>query len=128
MWSSAGGRHCSGLITAGQLDIYPLPPSTRDDDRDPWPTWPWILRDYPAREEGGERVFAVAVQEFVGTGQLRAIRIAEVAVEKRHGQRIVTVVPDSERRSWPIWCCWRSASTVRNPGRCWTRPACAEPG
>jgi glutamate synthase (NADPH/NADH) small chain len=80
-----------------QLDIYPLPPSTRDDDRDPWPTWPWVLRNYPAHEEGGERVFAVAVQEFVGAAQVRAIRLAEVSVEKRHGQRVMTVVADSER-------------------------------
>ncbi|GAB3941006.1 hypothetical protein GCM10027614_25620 [Micromonospora vulcania] len=65
----------------------------------PWPTWPWILRSYPAHEEGGERVFAVAVQEFVddGTGQVRAVRIAEVTVEKRDGRRVVTVVPGSER-------------------------------
>jgi glutamate synthase (NADPH/NADH) small chain len=58
-----------------------------------------VLRSYPAHEEGGERVFAVAVQEFVddGTGQVRAVRIAEVTVEKRDGRRVVTVVPGSER-------------------------------
>jgi glutamate synthase (NADPH) small chain len=92
-----GVAHRQGAASVSQLDIYPLPPSTRDDDRDPWPTWPWILRNYPAHEEGGERVFAVAVQEFVGTEQLRAIRVAEVAVEKRHGQRVVTAQPGSER-------------------------------
>ncbi len=48
-----------------QLDLYPQPPRARDEGRDPWPTWPWILREYPAHEEGGERVYAVAVQEFV---------------------------------------------------------------
>lgn len=32
-----------------------------------------------------------------GTGQVRAVRIAEVTVEKRDGRRIVTVVPGSER-------------------------------
>ena len=42
--------------------------AARDEARDPWPTWPWILRNYPAHEEGGERVFAVAVQEFVDDG------------------------------------------------------------
>src|SRR3712207_8417734 len=76
-----------------------MPPDERAGDRDPWPTWPWVLRDYPAHEEGGERVFAVAVQEFVddGAGNVVAVRVAEVDVQKRDGQRIVTVRPGSER-------------------------------
>ncbi|MGW0432682.1 glutamate synthase subunit beta [Micromonospora sp. NPDC003197] len=94
-----GVAHRQGAAGVHQLDQYPQPPRTRDGERDPWPTWPWILRDYPAHEEGGERVFAVAVQEFVddGTGAVRAVRIAEVAVERRDGQRIVTVLPGTER-------------------------------
>ncbi|MFI6757749.1 glutamate synthase subunit beta [Micromonospora sp. NPDC050417] len=94
-----GVAHRQGAAGVHQLDLYPEPPGTRDESRDPWPTWPWILRDYPAHEEGGERVFAVAVQEFVddGTGQVRAVRVAEVSVEKVDGQRIVTVKPGSER-------------------------------
>ncbi|GIJ21458.1 glutamate synthase subunit beta [Micromonospora lutea] len=94
-----GVAHRQGAAGVHQLDLYPQPPRARDEDRDPWPTWPWILREYPAHEEGGERVFAVAVQEFVddGTGAVRAVRIAEVTVEKRDGQRIVTVVPGTER-------------------------------
>ncbi|MEV0328520.1 glutamate synthase subunit beta [Micromonospora echinospora] len=94
-----GVAHRQGALGVHQLDLYPEPPRSRDDARDPWPTWPWLLRDYPAHEEGGQRVFAVAVQEFVddGTGQVRAVRIAEVTVEKRDGQRIVTPVPGSER-------------------------------
>jgi glutamate synthase (NADPH/NADH) small chain len=94
-----GVAHRQGAAGVHQLDLYPEPPHARDAERDPWPTWPWILRSYPAHEEGGERVFAVAVQEFVddGTGQVRAVRIAEVSVEKRNGQRIVTALPGSER-------------------------------
>ncbi|GIG89965.1 glutamate synthase subunit beta [Plantactinospora endophytica] len=94
-----GVAHRQGTAGVHQLDLYPRPPQERDEARDPWPTWPWILREYPAHEEGGERVFAVAVQEFVddGTGQVRAVRIAEVTVEKRDGQRILTVLPGSER-------------------------------
>jgi glutamate synthase (NADPH/NADH) small chain len=82
-----------------QLDIYPRPPSTRDDDRDPWPTWPWILRTYPAHEEGGDRVFAVAVQSFVddGVGHVAGVRIAEVTVQRKDGRRVVSQVPGSER-------------------------------
>jgi glutamate synthase (NADPH/NADH) small chain len=89
-------QQAAGVI---QLDIYPQPPSTRDDGRDPWPTWPWVLRNYPAHEEGGERVFAVAVQEFVGDddGHVRAVRVVEVVVEKVDGRRVVTVLAGTER-------------------------------
>ncbi|MFC0003226.1 glutamate synthase subunit beta [Micromonospora siamensis] len=94
-----GVAHRQGAAGVHQLDLYPEPPQDRDAGRDPWPTWPWVLRNYPAHEEGGERVFAVAVQEFVddGTGQVRAVRIAEVTVEKRDGRRILTALPGSER-------------------------------
>ncbi len=92
-----GVAHRQGAAAVTQLDIYPEPPSTRDEERDPWPVWPWILRSYPAHEEGGERVFAVAVQEFVGDDRVRAIRLAEVTVERHEGRRIVTPVPGTER-------------------------------
>ncbi|MCZ7436407.1 glutamate synthase subunit beta [Micromonospora sp. WMMC241] len=94
-----GVAHRQGAAGVHQLDLYPQPPADRDAARDPWPTWPWVLRSYPAHEEGGERVFAVAVQEFVddGTGQVRAVRIAEVTVAKVDGRRIVTALPGSER-------------------------------
>ncbi len=94
-----GVAHRQGAAGVIQLDLYPEPPHTRAEERDPWPTWPWVLRTYPAHEEGGERVFAVAVQEFVddGAGNVRAVRIAEVSVAKRDGRRILTVRPGSER-------------------------------
>ena len=61
----------------------PAPPADRDAARDPWPTWPWILRNYPAHEEGGERVFAVAVTSSSGRrpGRSTGVKIAEVSVE-----------------------------------------------
>jgi glutamate synthase (NADPH) small chain len=94
-----GVAHRQGAAGIIQLDLYPQPPDARDEERDPWPTWPWILRNYPAHEEGGERVFAVAVQEFVddGAGNVRGVRIAEVTVAKVNGRRILTFVPGSER-------------------------------
>jgi glutamate synthase (NADPH/NADH) small chain len=94
-----GVAHRQGAAGVIQLDLYPQPPSTRDDDRDPWPTWPWILRDYPAHEEGGDRVFAVAVREFVddGTGAVRAVRVAEVSLSKEDGVRTVTENPGTDR-------------------------------
>ena len=92
-----GVAHRQGAASVTQLDLYPLPPRERDESRDPWPTWPWILREYPAHEEGGQRVFAVAVQEFVGVERVSAVRIVEVAVQRRDRRRIVTPVPGTER-------------------------------
>src|SRR5690606_1729752 len=92
-----GVAHRQGAASVTQLDIYPLPPRERDENRDPWPTWPWILREYPAHEAGGERVFAVAVREFGGIAGVETGRMVEVSVEKRDGDRIVTPVPASER-------------------------------
>jgi glutamate synthase (NADPH/NADH) small chain len=95
-----GVAHRQGAASVTQLDIYPQPPSTRDDDRDPWPTWPWILRNYPAHEEGGDRQFAVAVQEFLASdGVVEGVRIAQVVVgpSAATGRREVTVVPDTVR-------------------------------
>ena len=94
-----GVAHRQGAAAVVQLDNYPQPPDARAGDRDPWPTWPWVLRNYPAHEEGGERVFAVAVLEFVddGTGQVRAARLAEVTVARVDGRRVVTPKPGTER-------------------------------
>ncbi|MCY1138746.1 glutamate synthase subunit beta [Actinoplanes sp. Pm04-4] len=94
-----GVAHRQGAANVIQLDQYPLPPSARAAEQHPWPTWPVILRNYPAHEEGGERVFGVAVQEFVdnGEGQVKAVRVADVTVERINGVRTVTVAPGSER-------------------------------
>ncbi|MBM2615329.1 glutamate synthase subunit beta [Actinoplanes sp. LDG1-06] len=96
---SLGVAHRQGAANVIQLDQYPLPPSIRAAEQHPWPTWPVILRNYPAHEEGGERVFGVAVQEFVddGTGQVKAVRVADVTVERVNGVRTVTVAEGSER-------------------------------
>ncbi len=88
-----GVAHRQGAASVTQLDRYPLPPSARFEQRDPWPTWPWILRSYPAHEEGGERVFAVTVEEFIGEEKLEAVRLTEVAVNNR----VATPVPGTSR-------------------------------
>ena len=94
-----GVAHRQGAAAVVQLDQYPLPPDVRAGELHPWPTWPVILRNYPAHEEGGERVFGVAVQEFVddGHGRVRAVRVADVVVERVDGRRTVTVSPGSAR-------------------------------
>jgi glutamate synthase (NADPH) small chain len=94
-----GVAHRQGAAGIVQLDQYPLPPETRAEELHPWPTWPFVLRNYPAHEEGGDRVFGVAVQEFVddGAGNVAAVRIADVVVERIDGVRTVTITEGSER-------------------------------
>jgi glutamate synthase (NADPH) small chain len=96
-----GVAHRQGALSVHQLDIYPQPPDVRDETREPWPVWPWILRNYPAHEEGGERVFAVAVQEFVPStvdpSRIGAVRVAEVQVSKVDSVRRLVVVPGTTR-------------------------------
>jgi glutamate synthase (NADPH/NADH) small chain len=87
-----------GAIGVHQLDQYPPPPRQRDDARSPWPTWPYIVRTPPALEEGGERLFATAVQRFVGDdeGHVRSVELATVEVRKgEDGSR--EVIPTSEQ-------------------------------
>ncbi len=88
-----GVAHRQGAASVVQLDRYPLPPAARSEERDPWPTWPWILRGYPAHEEGGTREFAVAVQEFLGESTVSGVRVADVLVENR----VVTPVAGTSR-------------------------------
>jgi len=87
-----------GAVSVHQLDQYPRPPDQTDFDRSPWPTWPWILRTYPVHEEGGERAFEVAVDRFVGDehGQVRAVALRKVRVEKDRATGRREVVPVSE--------------------------------
>ncbi|RZS34283.1 glutamate synthase (NADPH/NADH) small chain [Herbihabitans rhizosphaerae] len=84
-----------GALSVTQLDQYPRPPRQRDDERSPWPVWPWILRTYPAHEEAGERKFAVAVEGFVddGAGNVRAVRLREVRVSRDPSTGRREVVP-----------------------------------
>ncbi|WP_158888795.1 glutamate synthase subunit beta [Amycolatopsis anabasis] len=95
---SYGTASRQGALSVTQLDQYPMPPSTRDDDRSPWPTWPYILRTYPVHEETGERKFGVAVKRFVGdeNGHVRAIELQQVRVTKDPATGRREVVPVSD--------------------------------
>jgi glutamate synthase (NADPH/NADH) small chain len=95
-----GTAHRQGAASVTQLDIYPRPPDVRNEEISPWPTWPWLLRTYPAHEEGGERVFAVAVQRFVGERCIEAVELREVTVAREAGGRRITPVGEP----WTIPC------------------------
>ncbi len=77
-----GTAHRQGAASVTQLEIMPRPPQARAATH-PWPTYPMIYRVSSAHEEGGERIYAVSTEEFVGDpdGQVRALRLTEVAFE-----------------------------------------------
>ncbi len=60
-----GTAHRQGAASVTQLEIMPRPTDERPVTN-PWPTWPLIYRTSSAHEEGGERVYAVSTNRFVG--------------------------------------------------------------
>jgi len=73
-----------GAASVTQLEILPRPPDQRPASQ-PWPVYPMVYRVSSAHEEGGERVYAVSTQEFLGdqAGRVRALRLAEVEPDGR---------------------------------------------
>ncbi|NEE02248.1 glutamate synthase subunit beta [Phytoactinopolyspora halotolerans] len=89
-----GTAHRQGAASVTQLEIMPQPPETRAE-MTPWPTYPVMLRTSSAHEEGGERVYSVSTQEFLGDeqGRVRALRLVEV----RRGENGFEPVEGTER-------------------------------
>ncbi len=77
-----GTAHRQGAASVTQLEIMPRPPEVRSGDN-PWPQWSLVYRTSSAHEEGGERVFSVSTEEFVGDadGNVRALVLNEVRFE-----------------------------------------------
>jgi len=71
-----------GAASITQLEILPKPPATRAENN-PWPQWSFIFRTSSAHEEGGERMYAVSTEKFVGDehGNVRALVINDVKSE-----------------------------------------------
>jgi glutamate synthase (NADPH/NADH) small chain len=64
-----------------QFEIMPRPPDTRAEST-PWPVYPLMFRTSSAHEEGGERVYSVNTEEFIGRdGHVAALRGHEVRME-----------------------------------------------
>lgn len=62
-----GTVHRQGAQSVHQFEIMPRPPDTRADST-PWPTYPLMFRVASAHEEGGERVYSVNTEKFLGQG------------------------------------------------------------
>ncbi|MGV9803194.1 glutamate synthase subunit beta, partial [Mycobacterium sp. NPDC003449] len=75
-----GTSHRQGAASIHQFEIMPRPPEERADST-PWPTYPLMFRVSSAHEEGGERVFSVNTEEFVGeNGHVTGLRAHEVTM------------------------------------------------
>ncbi len=83
-----------GAASITQLEIMPRPSEERPGSQ-PWPTYPMIYRVSSAHEEGGERLYAVSTEEFLGDadGNLRALKIVETVLKDGKFEK----VPGSER-------------------------------
>jgi len=77
-----GTAHRQGAASVTQLEILPQPPETRSATN-PWPQWSFIYRTSSAHEEGGERLFSVTTDRFLGDekNNVRALVICEVRSE-----------------------------------------------
>ncbi len=73
-----GTAHRQGAASVHQFEIMPRPPETRADST-PWPTYPLMFRVTSAHEEGGERVYSVNTEQFIGdAGRVTGLRGYEV--------------------------------------------------
>ncbi|MET8949392.1 glutamate synthase subunit beta [Streptomyces sp. NPDC004533] len=85
-----------GAASVTQLDIYPQPEPGRNEDTEPWPTYPKIYRLSAAHEEARDlrtapaadadaRLFATSTLSFTGDaeGHVRALHLTEVDERRR---------------------------------------------
>jgi glutamate synthase (NADPH/NADH) small chain len=86
-----------GAASVCQLEVMPRPPDSRAPDN-PWPQWPQIFRISTAHEEGGERLFSVSTERFIGddAGRVRALRAVQVQRITANGRTVFKPVAGSE--------------------------------
>lgn len=83
-----GTAHRQGAASVHQFEIMPRPPETRADST-PWPTYPLMFRVSSAHEEGGERVFSVNTEKFLGEGgRVTGLRAHEVEMKDGRFERV----------------------------------------
>ncbi len=80
-----GTAHRQGAASIRQFEIMPRPPDERPSHQ-PWPTYGMTYKVSSAHDEGGDRIYSVNTERFVGDeeGRVRALQGHEV--EFRDGQ------------------------------------------
>ena len=78
-----GTAHRQGALSVHQFELLPRPPESRLPDN-PWPQWPRIFRSSAAHDEGGERLFSISTERFLGDDQgcVRALETVNVEVSR----------------------------------------------
>ena len=87
-----GTVHRQGALSVSQFEVMPRPPDARAADN-PWPQWPAIFRTSAAHEEGGERLYSVSTERFLGDAAGRVTAIAAVRGEMVREAGRVRFVP-----------------------------------
>jgi len=84
-----GTAHRQGAVSVHQFEILPRPPDTRAPNN-PWPTYANVFRVSSAHEEGGERVYSVNTERFLGDeqGNVRALVAHQVEMVDGRFERI----------------------------------------
>ena len=92
-----GTSNRQGATSVHQFELLPRPPDQRAPDN-PWPQWPNIFRVSGAHEEGGERVYAVSTQRFLGDerGRVKALEAVKVDMVREGGRIEFKPVPGTE--------------------------------
>jgi len=74
-----GTAHRQGAASITQLEIMPRPPDERADSN-PWPQYALVYKVTSAHAEGGERIYSVNTERFIGDddGNVKALAIHEV--------------------------------------------------
>jgi glutamate synthase (NADPH/NADH) small chain len=76
-----GTVHRQGAVSVHQFEIMPRPPDARAPST-PWPMYELMFRVSAAHEEGGDRMFSVNTEEFVGRdGHVTALKVHEVTMQ-----------------------------------------------
>ena len=81
-----------------QMEIMPKPP-VGVNKATPWPEYPAIYRTSSSHEEGGERIWSVCTNEFVGeNGKVRSLKGSEVkwATDKESGKKMMEIVSGAD--------------------------------
>ena len=91
-----GTVHRQGALSVSQFEVMARPPEARASDN-PWPQWPAIFRTSSAHEEGGERLYSVSTERFIGSAQGRVAAIQAVRGEmlREAGRMRFVALPDS---------------------------------
>jgi glutamate synthase (NADPH/NADH) small chain len=91
-----GTVHRQGALSVSQFEVMPRPPEARAADN-PWPQWPVILRTSSAHEEGGERLYSVSTERFIGDakGRVAALQAVRGEMLREAGRMRFVALPES---------------------------------